>query len=184
MIESPTLADLIAQAPGNQRAVILPEDGASITYRDLADQVERLALALRASGLEPGQSVAIVLPNGLENLALFLAVTRARLIAAPLNPAYKLEEFRFFLEDSGSRALIVSPGEHPARDAARERGLPVWTALLKSPAGQARQVVLEGASAPAQDGPSKHRDLTISPCSCTPAAPRAGPRACRSATAT
>jgi hypothetical protein len=41
--------------------------------------------ALRASGLEPGQTVAIVLPNGLEKLAVFLPVTRGRQSATPLN---------------------------------------------------------------------------------------------------
>jgi acyl-CoA synthetase (AMP-forming)/AMP-acid ligase II len=144
MTQDPTLADLLEQGEPDQSAVILPEDGSTTTYHDLADQVERLALALRASGLEPGQTVAIVLSNGLENLAVFLAVTRARLIAAPLNQAYKLDEFRFFLEDSGSNALIVSPGDHPSRDAARERGLPVWTARRDARGN----VVLEGTPAP------------------------------------
>jgi ATP-dependent Zn protease len=75
-----------------------------------------------------GEVVAVVLPNGLEYLVSFLGVTRARLVAAPLNPVYKAEEFRFYLQDSEARAVIVGPGEHPVRDVARELGLTIWTA--------------------------------------------------------
>lgn len=123
---TPTLADLLCRADPKQAAVIHPEDGSITNYRDLQNQIEHLALNLRASGLEPGQTVAIVLPNGLENLAVFLAVTRARLVAAPLNAAYTIDEFHFYLEDSGSRALITAPGDHACREAAQQLGLPVW----------------------------------------------------------
>src|SRR6516162_4042089 len=128
MSQPRTLADLFARAEPTPPAVILPEDDASVAYRGLAEQVEALARTLAASGLHPGEAVAIVLPNGLEYLATFLAVARARLVAAPLNPAYKAEEFRFYLEDSGTRAIITGPGDHPVRDVGREMGLPVWTA--------------------------------------------------------
>ena len=178
----PTLADILSRSQPEQAAVILPDEGSITTYRNLALQVQHLAAALRASGLEPGQAVGIVLPNGLENLVAFLAVTRARLVAAPFNPAYKVDEFRFYLEDSGSKALIAPPGDHPARDAARERNLPIWTAREPWTAASGRwpaaarlphcRLPAAGSTCP---NPMKP------PCSCTPAAPRAGPRECRSA---
>src|SRR4051812_6347466 len=102
----PTLASLFTRAESGHPAVILPEEGGVIPYRDLAAQVDAIASLLRATSLQPGQAVAIVLPNGLEYLVSFLAVTRARLIAAPLNSAYKAEEFRFYLQDAGVRAVI------------------------------------------------------------------------------
>jgi acyl-CoA synthetase (AMP-forming)/AMP-acid ligase II len=123
-----TLADLFKQADRGHPAVVLPEDGSAATYYGLAEQVETLAAALRQGGLTPGQPVAIVLANGLEYLASFLAVARARLVAAPLNPAYKADEFRFYLEDAGVRAIIAPPGEHAVRPVAHALGLPVWTA--------------------------------------------------------
>src|SRR5262245_37320855 len=99
MMPSVTLADLLSNGALDHPAVILPDDGATTTYRSLAEQVEGLAATLRQSGLRPGQAVAIVLPNGIEYLTVFFAVTRARLIAAPLNAAYKAEELQFYLED-------------------------------------------------------------------------------------
>ncbi|MBI1916659.1 MAG: AMP-binding protein [Planctomycetes bacterium] len=122
-----TLADLFTRAQPGHAAVILPEDGFTTSYRSLTVQIEALAAMLRGV-LRPGQVVAIVLANGLEYLASFLAVARARLVAAPLNPAYKPDEVRFYLEDSGAAALIVPPEAHPSRDVARELGLSVWSA--------------------------------------------------------
>ncbi len=132
MTNTPTLADLLSRGEPNHAAVIRPEDAAATSYRDLANQVENLAAALRASGLEPGQTVSIVLPNGLEYLASFLAVTRARLVAAPLNYAYKAEEFRFYYEDSEAKTVLLPPGDGPARQMARALGLRVWTVTCDS----------------------------------------------------
>jgi acyl-CoA synthetase (AMP-forming)/AMP-acid ligase II len=135
-----TLADLLTKGGPSHAAVILPEDGATTTYYSLAEQVESLASQLQQSGLQPGEAVALVLANGLEYLVSFLGVARARLVAAPLNPAYKVEEFRFYLEDIGARAVIVPPGDHPVRSVAHELGLPIWTAS-RNPQGHVR---LEG----------------------------------------
>src|SRR5207244_4309847 len=128
MTPTSTLMDLFSRAEPGHAAVILPDDAAVTTYRDLADQVEALAGTLRASGLQPGDPVAIVLSNGLEYLVTFLAVTRARLVAAPLNPAYKAEEFRFYLEDIGARAVLGPVDAHPIHQVARDLNLPLWFA--------------------------------------------------------
>jgi acyl-CoA synthetase (AMP-forming)/AMP-acid ligase II len=127
-----TLADLFVQADKRQSAVILPEDETEICYGPLSDQVERLAARLRQSGLEPGQVVAFALPNGIESLVSFLAVTRARLIAAPMSQAYKTEEVRFLLKDSDARIVITSSEADPVHEAANELSLPVWTASRNS----------------------------------------------------
>ena len=143
MTPSNTLTDLFAHFEPRRPALLLPEDGSTTTRAGLSDQVEALAEALRAANLQPGQAVALVLPNGLEYLACFLAVTRARLIAAPLNPAYKAEEFRFSLEDIEAVAVIAAPEAHPVRDVARDLGLPVLSAT-RDGRGQVR---LEGLGA-------------------------------------
>src|SRR5882724_595996 len=123
-----TLADLFIDTDKRQSAIILPEDGTELGYGSLSDQVDRLAARLRQSGLDPGQVLAIALPNGIEYLVAFLAATRARLVAAPMNPAYKADEFRFFLEDSEARIVITTPGADPVREAARALRLLFWTA--------------------------------------------------------
>src|SRR5437870_9555500 len=123
-----TLADLFIDTDKRQSAIILPEDGTELGYGSLSDQVDRLATRLRQSGLDPGQVVAIALPNGIEYLVAFLATTRARPTAAPMNPADKAEAFRFFLEDFEARIVMTTSVADAVREATRALSLPVWTA--------------------------------------------------------
>ena len=61
---------------------------------------------LRSCGVRPADHVAIVLPNGPEMATTFLAVASAA-TAAPLNPAYRAQEFEFYLADLDPSAVIV-----------------------------------------------------------------------------
>lgn len=123
-----TLLDLLRPSTGNRPAIVLPEPNIRVTYDALRAQVEAMAGALAASGLARGDRVGIALPNGLPTIVCFLAASTAA-VAAPLNPAYKEEEFRFYLEDTGARLLILPPdGAEDARRAAAQLGVRVVTA--------------------------------------------------------
>ena len=112
------LLDLIRPIPGTATAVIAPEHQITITYGDLRRQVEALAGQLAAAGVKRGDRVGIALPNGVPIVIAFLAAAQAG-TAAPLNPAYKEDEFRFYLEDTNARVLILPPeGAEEARRAA------------------------------------------------------------------
>ncbi len=123
------LYGLISRAAPDHAALVTPQ-GPSLTYRTLKREVERVADALVCIGMEKGARVAIVLPNGPEAVIAFLAASIAG-VAAPLNPAYRLEEFRFYLEDTGAQALILPPG---GMEAARRAAMP-GTALLEIRSG-------------------------------------------------
>jgi acyl-CoA synthetase (AMP-forming)/AMP-acid ligase II len=144
-----TLMNLWSPAFADQPAVFIP-DGPEATYSQLRGQVESVTGALRAGGVKVGDPIGIVLPNNLEYLVAFLATTWARAIAAPLNPGYKVDEFRFYLEDSGARAVIVGPGDHPVREAARQLQLAIWECALD---GEGRVAVrlTNGAGPPVKD---------------------------------
>jgi acyl-CoA synthetase (AMP-forming)/AMP-acid ligase II len=88
-----------------------------ITHGDLRQTVARLAGQLRAAGIERGDRIAIVLPNGPEMALTFLAVTSCA-TAAPLNPAYREDEFRFYMDDLHAKVLITLPGDATAAHAA------------------------------------------------------------------
>src|SRR6266481_1013116 len=110
MTARPTFAELLASfrssAP-SAPAVITTSPAAVVTYRALAEQIERLSGELRNAGLKPGDRVAIVLPNGLELLVTFLALTCARLTAVLLYPAYKRDELGFFITDAAASAVVA-----------------------------------------------------------------------------
>ena len=82
--------------------------------------------------IAPRRAVSIVLPNGLEFLVAFLAVSRAGAIAAPLNSAYTLDEFKFYMEDADAQLVILPNGDHAGREAAAQLRIPTVDARLDS----------------------------------------------------
>jgi len=110
-------------------AIQIPGGGPSVTYTQLRGQVESLATELAVAGLGRGDRIAIALPNGLEMIASFLAAASVG-TAAPLNPAYTLEEFKFYLEDTGARALIVPAGGGDIARAAAGDSTPIIEAAI------------------------------------------------------
>ena len=119
---------LLERGAPSHPAIQVP-DGPSVTYDSLRRQVHAMAGQLAGLGIRRGDRVAIVLPNGIEALVCFLAVSAAT-TAAPLNLAYKPEEFRFYLEDTDAKALITAPeGGEQARGAAPDSTLQIEVAL-------------------------------------------------------
>lgn len=111
-----TINHLLARGRADAPAVIAV-DGTSLSFDSLRRQIEHLAGQLNVYGISRGDRVAIVLPNGPAAGMIFLAVA-ACATAAPLNPAYREEEFRFYLDDLGAKALITLEGDDSAVHAA------------------------------------------------------------------
>ena len=146
-----TLSGLLAAGADGDPA-ILTAGGSMLTHAELRAEVVRLADRLRASGLGSRDRIAIVLPNGPEMAVAFLAAACAG-CAAPLNPKYRTEELRFYLDDLGAKALITRPDDSgsAARAAAREaHGAIVSVALNGSVADGAGAIDL--AADPADAG--------------------------------
>ena len=125
-----SLANILDDHPLGKSSVLIP-GGPTVTYGNLRDEVERVAETL-ATAIVPRQAVSIVLPNGLEFLVTFLAVARAGAIAAPLNSAYTLDEFKFYMEDADAQLAILPKGNHAGREAASQLGIPTLDARLDS----------------------------------------------------
>ena len=115
---TPTTLLGLLTAPDDRTALIAPEQGIRITYGGLRKQVQDVASALAAAGVKRGDRIGMALPNGVPNVVTFLAAAMAG-TAAPLNPAYKEEEFKFYLEDTNAKVLLLPPeGIDDARRAA------------------------------------------------------------------
>jgi acyl-CoA synthetase (AMP-forming)/AMP-acid ligase II len=175
-----TLLDLIATAPAGKTAVILPEQNIRVTYGALRAQVQAVAEQLAAAGVRRGDRVASALPNGLPTIVSFLAASIAG-TAAPLNPAYKEDEFRFYLEDTAAKVLLLPPeGADEARRAAGDRvpilGIDVDAAGTVSLTGVAGRTLVaapgvddvalvlhtSGSTGRPKRVPLKHANLSIS----------------------
>jgi acyl-CoA synthetase (AMP-forming)/AMP-acid ligase II/thioesterase domain-containing protein len=107
-----------------------------MTFRALADQTERLARGLRGAGIGAADRVAVVLPNGPEMAAAFLAVA-ASAGCAPLNPNYTRPDFEFYLRDLRAKAVLADPSTPPpALEAAQALSIPVLTLRRLARAGE------------------------------------------------
>jgi acyl-CoA synthetase (AMP-forming)/AMP-acid ligase II len=156
-----TLAALLRAHPAAAPALGAP-DRPWLTHGGLAGLTLQVRAALHAAGIGRGDRVAIVLPNGAEMAAAFLTVAQTA-VTAPLNPAYRREEFEFYLSDLNASAVILPEGhDGPALAAARARGLAVlW--LRPDAGGAAGSLALraEAAGAPADAGAPGADDVAL-----------------------
>jgi len=107
-----------------------------MTYGELKSLSQDVRKILRSAGIGATERVAIVLPNGPEMAAAFVTVAQSA-TTAPLNPAYKEEEFAFYLEDLNARAIILEAGyQGPARSAAQRFDMSVIELHPAAKAGQ------------------------------------------------
>ena len=156
-----TVGDLVTAGEAGRPAVRAP-GREPLTYAALRALAERTVASLNRIGIGRGDRVAIVLPNGPEMAAAFVSVA-AGATTAPLNPAYKDEEFEFYLTDLKAKALVVQRGaETPARAVAERLGVPVLE-LAPEPDRGAGAFALEGGGegAAARPGMAETDDVAL-----------------------
>jgi len=133
------MLDIIMQGAPDAPAIGAPERQ-PLTFRDLDDLATDTVGRLNALGIGRNDRVAIVLPNGPEMAAAFVAVG-AGATTAPLNPGYRAEEFAFYLTDLNARALLLDQdGNAAAEQVAADLGVPILRLETdeSAPAGQFR----------------------------------------------
>ena len=132
-----TLKMLLRDHPDGALAIGAP-DRDWLTYGGLRALTADVAAQLNGHGVGRGDRVAIVLPNGPEMATAFVTIAQAA-TTAPLNPAYRQDEYEFYLEDLGAKAIVLAEGyDGPALAAANAKGLAVLRAQVaaNAPAGQ------------------------------------------------
>ena len=119
-----TIDDILRVGDDHAPALGAPErpDMSYAALRALATDVRA---GLRLRGVRATDRVAIVLPNGPVMASAFLTIAAAA-STAPLNPAYRRDEFDFYLSDLKPKLLIVAKGDDtPARAAAEALGIDI-----------------------------------------------------------
>ena len=126
MIQYPadTVVQLLAKGADSAPAIGTP-GRLWLTHAGLRALAARTVRDLNAMGIGRNDRVAMVLPNGPEMAAAFVAIACGA-TTAPLNPAYRAEEFDFYLSDLNAKALVIQQGmESPARAVAPARNIPI-----------------------------------------------------------
>jgi long-chain acyl-CoA synthetase len=136
---SQTIADLIphtlAEHAGHA-AVRYKRDGAwhEVTYAQLAEKVDELALGLIALGLQPGERICILANTRPEWSYIDMAATSAGLVVVPIYQTNSPEECLWVISDSGACAIVCEDEEQLAKIAAiRDKVPDLRTIIVMDP---------------------------------------------------
>ena len=97
-----------ADFPEREAVVSLPQDR-RMTYRELAREVDRVALGLAELGFGSGDRVGVWSTNNIEWLVLQMATARCGIVLVDLNPAYRSAELEYALRKSEVQGLVTIP---------------------------------------------------------------------------
>src|SRR3954471_17445560 len=106
----PRLVRTAGERYGDAEALVDVDAGITVTFHDLAIGVRNAAASWIASGIAPGDRVAIWAPNMWEWVVAALGAHTAGAVIVPLNTRYKGREAAYILEKSGARALATVVG--------------------------------------------------------------------------
>src|SRR5215216_4075052 len=92
---------------GDRDALVSVHQDVRYTYAELGEAVDRLARALLAAGIAPGDRLGIWSPNCAEWVLVQYATAKAGIVLVNINPAYRTSELSYALGQSGCRALVA-----------------------------------------------------------------------------
>ena len=108
--------------------------GRRTSYRDFLARIDRAALALYTAGIRAGDRVTICMPNTPQALDCFYALNRIGAVSNMIHPLSAEEEIRFYLDVSGSQAILTLDrfyGKVAAAAARAKRRPKLWIARLQ-----------------------------------------------------
>ncbi len=156
MLSKASIQEMLAGKADSAPAISAPSRQA-LTYGRLKQLIQDTVRTLNSYGIGCNDRVAIVLPNGPEMASAFLSIA-AGATAAPLNPAYKHDEFKFYLSDLKAKALVVEKGSAaPAVEVAQELNIPVLELEIdETQAAGLFQISMKGTECEALDSSAQH----------------------------
>ena len=87
--------------------------GGELTYRELLDQVNRMAGYLTQLGVQPGDRVLLYMHNCPQFIIAYYAILRANAVVVPLNSLIVTSEVRYYAKDSEARIAFASQDLYP-----------------------------------------------------------------------
>ncbi|RUP02724.1 AMP-binding protein [Mycobacterium avium] len=103
-----TFHDLLVRRVDENPDKVFATDGTrSLTFRQLFESAQRLAVGLHRHGLRAGDTVAVQLPSWVEFIQVLAATSRLGVIAVPIMPIYRREEVGYVLSNAAIRAVFT-----------------------------------------------------------------------------
>lgn len=133
-----TILEDAAEKFAEKRALILDER--ELSFAELNRVANQVGNALRALGVDQGDRVALLLPNGLEIIAGIYAIMKLGAIINPLNPLLRGREIKYILHHSGAKVLLTTTEQMPTVEE-------LWPELP----GLKRVILVDAANYPGTD---------------------------------
>ncbi len=105
---NPLYDTLFGRHAGSDAPFLYPEGGSPISYGVFLAMAARMANAIAALGLAPGDRVAAQIDKSPEALALYAGCVQGGFVFLPLNTAYTPSELSYFLADSGAKLVVAT----------------------------------------------------------------------------
>ena len=103
-----TLHDILVRRVEENPDKVFATDGTqSLTFRELFDAGQRLAVGLHRRGLRRGDTAAVQLPNWVEFLQVLTALSRLGVVMVPIMPIYRREDVSYVLSNAGVRTVFT-----------------------------------------------------------------------------
>jgi len=94
-------------------ALAIEHHGERTTHAELSEETAEFAGGLHDSGVEPGDTMLVYMPNRPEYLVASLGALKAGVVVSPVNPQYKKRELSYQMEDSDAAAVVTHPALRP-----------------------------------------------------------------------
>jgi len=107
-------AAMRAAMPDGERVLLHLPGAETITYAQMLARSGRFANCLAATGVRPGNRVAVQVEKSANALLLYLACLRVGAVYLPLNPAYTRAELEYFLSDAEPKLVVAAPASEDA----------------------------------------------------------------------
>jgi len=135
----------VAREVGDKPALVMGDR--SVTFREVDQLSDQLAVALAKRGIRPGDRVTIFMPNCIEFVIAFYGTLKIGCVVNPINAQSKEREVRFQVDDAGATAVLYHAALAPVVDAVR------------SDLGNVRAFAVTGDAAPS--GVERFNDLLL-----------------------
>ena len=152
------LIEHAAAQHGERVYAFATETGESMTYAELVASCRDVGAWLRQRGVVAGDTISLVMPNGLQTVRLLLGAMHAGVCVNPVNLLAQADQMRYVLDHADARLVIVAPEwEARVRLLAAELVRPVSIEMMAPDApmtNDPRELTASAAAEPASDAPA------------------------------
>ena len=149
----------LAEGRGEKVAIECADE--RVTYREVAERVNRLGSALCDLGIQPEQRIALILQDTPAFAYAFFGAIKAGFVPIPLNTLWRASDYQHALNDSGASALVISDALLKEFQAIARADLPQLAHVIvvgEPPAGCLSFNALLAQSSPALDAAPTQQD--------------------------